>query len=158
MDQFSTAESQRIAAAQPYVEDAARSYSLEPSLINGIIWVESRFEPNARSKSGARGLMQLMPATGRELAKRMGEPARLSDPAFNVRAGSYYLYRMLQVFDGDTKLALAAYNAGPGAIKRRLAAGEPLPERSERYVQKVAEARQRFLSAERTAARAGGRM
>lgn len=156
MDQFSPIESQRIAAAQRYVDEAARAYSLDPTLINGVIWVESRFDPRAQSRGGARGLMQLMPATGRELAKRMGEPARLGDPDFNVRAGSYYLYRMLQLFNGDVNLALAAYNAGPGTIKKRVSRGEPLPERSVGYVRKVREAQRRFQTASRRAARPAG--
>lgn len=142
---FSSAERARIAPVQPHVETAARTHRLDPALLNGLIWVESRFQPDARSPAGARGLMQLMPATAKGLAQRLGERPRPSDPGFNVRAGSLYLAQMLRRYDGDVRLALAAYNAGPGNVDRWHARGG-LPEVSVAYVDRVLAARARFAA------------
>ena len=95
----------------------ARSLSLQPSWIFGIMRSESLFSPNAQSRTGARGLMQLMPATAHEVASRMGlrldTPDALFTPTLNVRLGSHYLQRMVARFDGSLVAATAAYNAGP---------------------------------------------
>jgi soluble lytic murein transglycosylase len=94
---------------------------LPPHLVFGIIRQESAFDPNAQSWAGARGLMQLMPATARELAGKSGlsySHDRLSDPAFNVRLGTTYFRQVLGIFDGNVELALAGYNGGPYRIKR----------------------------------------
>jgi len=92
---------------------AARQYQLDPSLIRAVIHAESGFNPKARSKAGAQGLMQLMPATAKELGT-----TDVWLPQQNIQAGSAYLARLLQQFNGDRRLALAAYNAGPGAVSR----------------------------------------
>lgn len=92
---------------------AAKQYQLEPSLIRAVIHAESGFNPKAVSKAGARGLMQLMPAT----AKELGTPD-VWLPRQNIQAGTAYLASLLQQFNGDKRLALAAYNAGPGAVSR----------------------------------------
>ena len=86
-----------------------------------MIRQESAFDPSARSWAGARGLMQLMPSTGREIAKRLGlsySRDRLSDPAFSVRLGTTYFRQVMKMFDNNEQLALAGYNAGPYRIKR----------------------------------------
>ncbi|MFN7942110.1 MAG: lytic transglycosylase domain-containing protein [Thermoanaerobaculia bacterium] len=90
-------------------------------LVFGMIHQESAFDASAKSRSGARGLMQLMPATGRELARRLGMPfslARLNDPDYSVRLGTTYFRQVLDAFHGNVELALAAYNGGPGRIRR----------------------------------------
>jgi soluble lytic murein transglycosylase-like protein len=90
-------------------------------LVFGIIRQESAFDPNAQSWAGARGLMQLMPATAKELAGRAGldySHARLSDPSFNVRLGTTYFRQVLSMFDDNLELSLAGYNGGPYRIKR----------------------------------------
>lgn len=133
----------RVQAVQPIVRRAARAHHLDPALINGVIWVESRFDPRAKSSAGARGLMQLMPKTARWLAESMGRRARTTDPEFNVAAGSYYLARLSRRYGGDLRWALAAYHAGPGNADRWRQRGQ-LPESSRRYVQRVFEARARF--------------
>jgi soluble lytic murein transglycosylase-like protein len=92
---------------------AARQYQLNPSLIRAVIHAESGFNPKARSRAGAQGLMQLMPATAKELGT-----TDVWLPQQNIQAGSAYLARLLQQFNGDRRLALAAYNAGPGAVSR----------------------------------------
>ena len=148
LSQFSADERTRILAVQDIVDEAAREHAIDPSLINAMIWVESRFDPRAKSSAGARGLMQLMPATAAYLAKRMGENnARAYDPQFNVRAGALYLAQMLETF-GDERLAVAAYHAGPGNVKRWVEAKQDFPDYSNTYVAKVMDARGRFEGVE----------
>ncbi len=144
LEAFSPEEQARILAVQEIVEQASAEHQLDPSLVNAIIWVESRFDVQAKSPAGARGLMQLMPSTAAYLAKRMGEPRpRASDPEFNVRAGCLYLSEMIRKF-GDERAAVAAYHAGPGNVAKWTAAGTEFPEYSQTYVAKVMEARERF--------------
>jgi soluble lytic murein transglycosylase len=96
----------------PYVPGGA-----EPAFVLSISRQESNFDPNARSGVGARGMMQLMPATAQLVARKMGEsysPERLSEPTYNMRLGSSYLGDMIDTFSGSYVMAAAAYNAGPG--------------------------------------------
>ncbi len=109
---------------------AARA-NLPVALVFGMVHQESGFDPAARSRSGARGLMQLMPGTGREVAKRLGLPystARLVDPEYSIRLGTTYFRQTLAQFDGKVELALAGYNGGPGRISRLWRASGPSPE------------------------------
>lgn len=112
------------------IRPAADKYRLDPNLVAAVIWTESSGDPNAVSKKGAQGLMQLMPETARELGVQ-----RVLDPAENVEGGSRYLRRMLDAHDGDLSLALAAYNAGPTAVAR-YGGIPPYPE-TQSYVNKV---------------------
>lgn len=107
----------------------ARSYGVEPALVKAVIAAESGFDVDAVSRVGAQGLMQLMPATARELGVRA--PLRPHD---NVQGGVLYLRQMLDRF-GDVSLALAAYNAGPGAVDRH--AGIPPYPETQAYVARV---------------------
>jgi hypothetical protein len=117
---------------------------MEASLINAVIWVESRFNPRAKSPAGARGLMQLMPATASALARSMGRYRAASyDPEFNIAAGSMYLAKMRDHYDGNIQLALAAYNAGAGNVDKWMKSGG-LPPRSQQYIALVMEAKARF--------------
>jgi soluble lytic murein transglycosylase len=102
----------------------------EHALVFAVMRQESEFRATATSPVGARGLMQLMPNTAREVARDMGLPydldRLLSDPEYNVQLGSGYLRDMLREFDGSYLLAVAAYNAGPGRVRQWLAAmGDP---------------------------------
>ncbi len=97
----------------PMVQEAARTYELEPALLHAVISVESAYNPNAKSRKGASGLMQLMPDT----ARRYGV-ADIFDPVQNIRGGARYLRDLLRMFNNDMKLALAAYNAGENAVVR----------------------------------------
>ncbi|HET9227870.1 MAG TPA: transglycosylase SLT domain-containing protein [Thermoanaerobaculia bacterium] len=106
-------------------QDTIRSWAtqnhLPLHLVYGIIRQESAFDTQAQSWAGARGLMQLMPATARELAGKAGlsySHEKLSDPAFNVRLGTTYFSQVLNMFDNNVELALAGYNGGPYRIKR----------------------------------------
>lgn len=92
-----------------------------PRLINAVIGVESAGNPKAVSKKGAQGLMQVMPATAREIAEELGiDSYDLKDPETNKLFGAHYLQKMLDLFDGDVELALTAYNQGPNRVKKLL--------------------------------------
>jgi soluble lytic murein transglycosylase-like protein len=131
---------------QSIVRAAAREHGLPPDIVNGIIWVESRFDARARGRKGPRGLMQLMPRTGRELARQLGRDYEPFDPEFNIHAGSYYFARMVRRYDGNVRLALAAYNIGPAVVDRWLRDAEPLPGHSRAYVDGVITAARTFRS------------
>jgi len=122
------------------VEQVAERYGIEALLLHAVIAVESGYNPKAVSKSGAAGLMQLMPAT----AKRYGV-VDVFDPADNLRGGAQHLAALLKMFDQDLRLALAAYNAGENAV---LKYGKQIPPYRETaaYVPKVVETYRRYQS------------
>jgi soluble lytic murein transglycosylase-like protein len=121
---------ERARYAKP-IQDAARATRLEPALIHAVIAAESGYNPFARSRRGAAGLMQLMPET----AKRYGVKNRL-DPAQNISGGARYLRDLIRMFNNDVQLAVAAYNAGENAVVR---AGTRIPPYQETmtYVPRV---------------------
>ena len=104
----------------------SQNRNLDPSLLFALILEESRYQVQAVSPAGARGLMQVMPQTGRRIAKELKihrfSEEQLFDPAVNIRLGSWYFARMLEEFGGKVHLALAAYNAGPHVVRKWLAA------------------------------------
>lgn len=124
----STVPSEVLFAYYPLPEDFAgsiltyaRSAGVPAHLVAGIIRQESAFDPRATSPVGARGLMQLMPPTAREMAQRVGvsyQPSQLYNPDLSVRLGTTYVKELLVDFDGNVELALASYNGGPNRIKR----------------------------------------
>jgi hypothetical protein len=114
------------------IHEAAARYSLDPDLIHSVISVESNFNPKAVSRRNARGLMQLMPRT----AEIMGVKDSF-DPAQNIDGGTHYLRDLLQKYQNQLTLALAAYNAGPGSVDKF---GHHIPPYLEtmKYVQRIA--------------------
>ncbi|MGD8257946.1 MAG: lytic transglycosylase domain-containing protein [Desulfobacterales bacterium] len=113
------------------ISKAARKYDLPVELIKGVIKAESNFNVNALSHAGAQGLMQLMPGTAEELG--VNNPFDIEQ---NIDGGARYLRKMLDRFGGDVKVALAAYNAGPGAVKKYGGQIPPYQE-TERYINRV---------------------
>ena len=110
--------------------EAARRYSLDPALVQAVVAVESGFRPDAVSPKGAQGLMQLMPATARYLGVKDS-----LDPIDNLDGGARYLRGLIERYNGDVKRALAAYNAGEGAVARH--GGVPPYPETLAYVRKV---------------------
>jgi soluble lytic murein transglycosylase-like protein len=104
--------------AKPYkdeVIEAAREHKVDPALVYAVMRAESNYNPNAVSEKGAVGLMQIMPDTGRRYGLKEKE---LKVPGKNIRTGVQYLSELLAMFDGDLRLAIAAYNAGENAVIR----------------------------------------
>jgi len=108
----------------------ATSYRLEEALVKAVIKVESDYQPRVVSRKGAQGLMQLIPQTAKDL--KVSNPF---DPYENIRGGSEYLRMMLDLFNNDVELALAAYNSGPNTVKRY--GGIPPYDETQKYVKKV---------------------
>jgi hypothetical protein len=112
------------------IEEAAARHNVDPNLVRAVVKVESNFNPNAVSRKGAMGLMQLMPSTARQL--KVTNPF---DPAQNVDAGVRHLKQLLESYGGDIKLTLAAYNAGAGAVAR--SSGVPRYTETQNYVRRI---------------------
>ncbi len=112
------------------INEVAGRYEVDPHLIRAIIFAESGFNPKARSKKGARGLMQLMPATAKALGVQ-----NVDDPEENIDGGVRYFKSLLDRFDGDVKLALAAYNAGSRHVRNY--EGVPPFKATRIYIKKV---------------------
>ena len=131
---------QFFANAVPFgdiIHEKAAKYDVDPALVAAVIETESRFHPQARSRVGARGLMQLMPKTGRWLGAR-----NLSDPGQNIDAGVKYLKYLQGRFHGDLSKAIAAYNAGEGNVRRYN--GVPPFRETRSYVKKVMTRKQKY--------------
>jgi len=117
-------------AYQAEIRAAARDYGVDEAIVRAIIHAESAFNPNALSRVGAQGLMQLMPAT----ARRFGV-GNAFDAGQNIRGGVQYLAFLLKRFNGDLSLTAAGYNAGEGAVDKYK--GVPPYSETQRYVQRV---------------------
>lgn len=127
---------------------ASREHALDPELLLAMIHTESSFRPGVRSRAGAVGLMQLLPATARPIAEELEIPwsgsSTLLDPVANVRLGAWYLAHLRDDFDGDMQLAISAYNLGPSRVKRYLKKGK----RPAWYAGKVEAAKRRLFRTE----------
>ncbi len=127
----------RRKAFDPLIASAAARHRLDPALVKAVIRTESDFMPYARSPKGAVGLMQLMPGTARQ-----HNVWRVFDPAENIEGGVRHLRLLLDQYNGNVRLALAAYNAGGGAVSRH-GGVPPFPETIE-YLQRVLSFREQF--------------
>jgi peptidoglycan lytic transglycosylase len=129
----------------------AANHDLDPALLAAVVYVESRFDPNAESAAGAVGLMQLLPETAKGIALRTGGDrfvvADLRDPEINVRYGSWYLDHLRERY-GDVRLVLAAYHAGQGNVDRwrQEGSGIAFPE-TRAYVERVEQVRRVYADA-----------
>jgi soluble lytic murein transglycosylase-like protein len=119
------------------INEVSDSHGVSPHLVRAVIHAESAFDPRAISPKGARGLMQIMPATAQELGL-----ANSFDPSQNISAGVKYLAFLLGRYDGNLSLALAAYNAGPGAVEEHN--GIPPYSETRAYVQRVLDLKRRY--------------
>jgi soluble lytic murein transglycosylase len=123
------------------IQGHAKHYNLDPALLAAVIYQESKFRADARSPSGAIGLMQLLPSTAQGIADHTGgtryRESDLYDPEINVRYGAWYLRHLMDKY-GSERLALAAYNAGQENVDKWLASGSGIafPE-TRAYVEKV---------------------
>jgi soluble lytic murein transglycosylase-like protein len=126
-----TAAVDRSLVYDDLIVEHSRLHDIRPSLVRAVVQVESGFNPRAYSPKGAMGLMQLMPATAREFGVR-----NPFNPEENIRGGVAYLRQLLDRYDNNEQLALAAYNAGPGAVDKH---GQSIPPYRETrdYVTKV---------------------
>ena len=134
---FSRPAPKRTSALPPtlydsFIERTARANGLSPRLVKAVVLVESGANPHAVSPKGAMGLMQLMPETARRYG--VADPF---DPLQNIEAGTRHLRDLLEEFDGDERLALAAYNAGSGAVRR--AGGVPNYPETLEYIRRIDE-------------------
>jgi soluble lytic murein transglycosylase-like protein len=125
------------------IEQAATRFGLPMALIQAVVKAESNYQVRAQSPAGAQGLMQLMPATAKELG--VTDPFDIDQ---NIRGGAQYLRNMLDQFDGNVHLALSAYNAGPGTVAK-YAGNVPYAE-TQTYVQRVLHYAEQFSSPEVT--------
>ena len=116
-----------------HIRNASEKYMVDPALIEAIIQVESSFRSDAVSRSGATGLMQLMPGTAQDL-----DVLDRYNPRENIHGGVRYISELMKRFDNNMTLVIAAYNAGPGAVERHN--GIPPKAETQRYVKKVMKA------------------
>lgn len=141
-------DAQQLARArkvQPLVVQASEDFGVDANLINGIIWSESKFNPKASNRSGAKGLMQLMPVTARGMGKKLGRRVRVYDPEFSIQAGTKLLSIMLGRFDGDVELALFAFGRGGGRVRGWQANGETeMPAGVQKFIAKVRRGQKTF--------------
>lgn len=126
------------------IKQAGERFGVDPRLVGAVIGAESAGNKSAVSPKGAQGLMQLMPETGREVAKRIGlDSFNPNNPEHNILVGTAYLGEQLKKYKGDVGLALAAYNAGPGAVDKHK--GIPPFKETQAYVPKILQDYQRLV-------------
>jgi soluble lytic murein transglycosylase-like protein len=126
-----SAVAERARSYDDLITEHSRSNGVRPALVRAVMQVESGFNPYARSPKGAMGLMQLMPATAKQYGVK-----NPYNPAENVRAGVAYLRGLLDRYENNEELALAAYNAGPGAVDKHGQSVPPYPE-TRSYVSQI---------------------
>lgn len=136
-DTFSARVQDRLSEYEPIIAQASKQFNVPPHIIKAVITAESAGKSSAVSKVGAKGLMQLMDGTAGDLGVKNS-----FDPEDNIRGGTKYLRKMLDEFDGNVDLALAAYNAGPGNVRKH--GGIPPFQETQAYVRKVKQYAERY--------------
>lgn len=135
-------------AYEDVIKREATAHDLDPYLVAGVIYAESRFKPTATSGVGARGLMQIMPFTGQGIARRLGESFTtdsLYDPETNIRYGTFHLQGLMGRYSSNVEAALVAYNGGGGAGDRFVRGDMAhVPNESLRYYKKVLDAKAKY--------------
>ena len=132
------------------IQEAGAEDGVEPALVAAVIRTESGFDPNVESSKGAYGLMQIQPETARFISDRSGITGDYRGPKTNIRMGTWYLNYLQNRYQGDEKLALAAYNSGEGQVDAWISeegfdVDQHIPfEETRRYVQEVTEARDTY--------------
>ena len=134
---------------QEQILAAAEEFNLEPTFICAVIFTESHFNPQAVSRVGARGLMQIMPATAVGIAHQLGVDNftidQLYDPDVNIRFGSYYLRNLLDRYS-EQDVVLAAYNGGPSVASRyAVSHTAPIPQETSNFIVKVTRAKAKYV-------------
>lgn len=130
----------QLKAYEYVINSAAKKYRVDPALVRAVIHAESAFRPGAKSRKGALGLMQLMPGTAQDM-----QVVNIMEPEDNIFGGVRYLAWLLEQNGGNTTLATAAYNAGPGAVKRHN--GIPPYAETQTYVKRVKILHERYKQA-----------
>ena len=131
-----------------YITPASERYGLEPAFVAGVIYTESRFDPEAESHQGAYGLMQLLPQTANFISSRSGIDGDYQNPRVNLRLGTWYLSYLEGRYAGHERLMLAAYNSGEGQVdswtsEEGFDIERDIPfEETKNYVESVLEARE----------------
>jgi len=128
----------------------SKEYNLDPAFVAAVIYSESHYDPEATSRAGARGLMQIMPATGASIAGRIGDknysPDKLYEPETNIRYGCWYLRYLLDDYKGDKNTALAGYNGGGAVGDRYVVSREAgIPQETKGYINTVLFAEEMYL-------------
>lgn len=126
---------------EKYILKYSKEYNVDPALVATIIYTESHYNPEATSRVGAKGLMQIMPATAVGIAQRIGDSSvgDLYDPETSIRYGTFYIAEKIEWYGGDVNAALAGYNGGDAAGQRYLAtrSAAGLPAETQGYIKKV---------------------
>lgn len=132
---------------QDIIVKYANQNQIEPSLVAGIIYTESHYNPEATSRVGAKGLMQLMPATAKSISEQLGEEKMgdLFDPDTNIRYGTFYIAQKIRDFEGNVNAALAAYNGGPAVGSRYVISREAgIPRETQGFIKTVTAAKEEY--------------
>jgi len=144
MEGFTQGQIQRILKVQPLVDQWSKTRGLDPDLVNGVIWAESRFQTRALSPVGARGLMQVMPATQKGWEVETARTGDIWSPEHNIFLGTYGLKKLLDRWGGNIPRALASYNWGIGNV---MGSPDSYPAVTDQYIEDVMAARDRFSRA-----------
>lgn len=132
---------------QDVITKYAKQYELEPAFVASIIYAESRYNPEAISRVGAKGLMQLMPATAKSISAQLGEDKMgdLFDPETNIRYGTFYIAQKIKDYEGNKEAALAAYNGGPAVGSRYVISREAgIPKETQNFIKTINQAQIKY--------------